>query len=327
MARPILPLFFAVLTAAAAFAQAKRTPPLALATLEKADSICMYGFIDTTGKWAIQPLYTYYPSREITYGFNNGLAVVKNDKYWQIIDSKGATVRPLTGFDFFSSPHDGRIMVNQYGFWDKRGFINDGLWGYVDLSGKVMIVPKYRAAADFSDSLGNVGITHYTVGDAYIDSRGFVHHKPKGVGGSYSDSIAIVQDIRTATTYYFTNRKGEVLDTVINMTIPDRFSEGSVPAKMGAKFGYIGKHGDTLIAPQYDEAAPFHEGLALVKQEGRYGFADTSGRLVIQPRFDQARSFSNGRAAVKMKGKWGFINREGELVIPCTFSYVEDFRK
>jgi hypothetical protein len=320
---PLLVLFVLFLSGL----DAQRVVPLALASLDRPDTIGYYGFIDSTGTWAIQPQFTYFPSKEITYGFNSGLAVVKNDKYWQIINTKGATIRPLTGYDFYSGIHDGRILVNQYGFWDKRGFINDGTWGYIDVKGKLMIVPKYRAAADFSDSVANVGISHYSIGDAYVDVMGFVHHKPKGVGGNYGDSMAIVQDPKNSGAYTFTNKKGEVLDTVTGMTIFDAFSEGSVPAKMGQKYGYINKKGDTLIAPQFDWCGPFHEGLAFMQVDKKFGFIDTSGKMVILPAYEAARSFSHGYAAVRMKGKWGFINREGKLVIPYTFTYVEDFKQ
>jgi hypothetical protein len=66
-----------------------------------------------------------------------------------------------------------------------------------------------------------------------------------------------------------------------------------------AKWGYIDRAGTVVVAPQFDEAAPFSDGLAPVKSHGRWGYIDKAGRFVLKPEFPIAGNFHEGLAPVK----------------------------
>lgn len=66
------------------------------------------GFIDTTGKTAIRPVYDYVES------FSEGLAAVQINKQFGFIDIKGNMVIPPRDFDDVNSFHEGMAVIEKY---------------------------------------------------------------------------------------------------------------------------------------------------------------------------------------------------------------------
>ncbi|MBZ5516641.1 MAG: WG repeat-containing protein [Acidobacteriia bacterium] len=167
-------------------------------------------------------------------------------------------------------------------------FERDGLWGYKDIQGKVMIKPQFEMAEEFSAE----GVAPVVDGNgwAYINASGKVVIRPFVVDNG-----------------------------------PDYFTEGLARFTREGKFGFFNKWGRVVIAPKFDFAAPFAEGLAafcqgcreepsgehrLVKG-GKWGFINRRGEIVIPAKFDEVEIFRDGRAHVKAEGKWQYIDKGG----------------
>jgi len=185
----------------------------------------------------------------------------------------------------------------------------DGKWGYSDRSGRMVIEPQFEMAFPFVNGMAEV----FRKGHnelLYIDREG------KAIAARNFSS--------------------------------NRFSEGTIPIKVGEKYGYADEKGETIIFPRFDGAGDFSEGLAPVQIEGEWGYIDHSGKVIIAPRFDSASSFSEGLAIVgfeKRKAlqgngqeretltfserlsnvKYGFINKAGQIVIEPQFDSADDF--
>lgn len=102
-----------------------------------------------------------------------------------------------------------------------------------------------------------------------------------------------------------------------------RFSEGFAPVKQNGKWTYINTNGAPIVEPKYDNAWEFTEGLAQVQLNGKWGFIDKSGKEVIPCKYDEVQEFSEGLAAVRLNGKWGFIDKAGNEVIPCKYEEIK----
>ncbi len=270
----------------------------------------LMGYIDATGKVAINPTYVY------TGKFYGGFAAVSKDgEDWFYINELGEKVFNKTfksASDFsenravvFSS--DGKMQVmdnkgnmvsnianaNAYKYSDgmlKVKFENN-LYGFIDLNGNIAIGPVYKHAQDFSEGLAAVEIDDKV---SYIDKKGNIVLK---TGFDY--------DILNENNY-FSNGLACLSD-----------SDG--------KYGFINKQGDVAIPFNFIYASPFAEGYAgILGSNDKWGFIDTTGNIVMEPKYDGVGGFSEGVAAVYLESgvdyKIGFINKKGELIIDCEYS-------
>ena len=160
----------------------------------------------------------------------------------------------------------------------------DGLYGFIDATGRVVIKPQYSDVRDFTEGVAPVQVSRRC---GYIDHTGtFAIAATFVQGGRFKGGLAAVMD-------------------------------------QDGDWGYIDKTGRYVIKPQFTEAHDFSERLAAVEKGGRWGFIDTTGRFVISPRFTDADNFGEGMApAVKgdlETGLWGYVDRTGSWVIEPSY--------
>ncbi|RPI18453.1 MAG: hypothetical protein EHM58_05200 [Ignavibacteriae bacterium] len=223
------------------------------------------GFIDTSGKLIIDTLY-YEVSR---FKFGLALAVDNKDgnqnEFYNYIDKNGNIITKKRyyydiHFYFLGHPYtnffnEGIAKVNYYGFV-----------GYIDTSGKEIIIPQYGYKSDiFSEGLAKV---------------------------EYNDKIGFIDKTGTMV---ITPQFGK--DT-------RNFSEGLAAVEIDGKLGYIDKTGKLVIEAKWKRCDDFHCGLAKVfistgKYTGDYGFINKNGEVVYEPEFSYSSEFSEGFAFIK----------------------------
>lgn len=146
----------------------------------------------------------------------------------QLINAKGAIVGKT--FDEIGDVSEGLVPV-----------CLNGLAGFADLNGQIVIAPAYRAAGAFSEGLAPV-----VVAGAEGDNVGFIDHSGK---------LVIPAKFPIEEGYY-----------VILPKQLYRFSEGLAVVPRDGLFGYIDKTGAWKIPPAFVSARPFHEGFAAVQR-------------------------------------------------------------
>lgn len=161
-------------------------------------------------------------------------------------------------------------------FSEGRGKITvNGMVGFIDSKGKVVVKPKLRDAGSFSEGLAPFESTKG--GWGFIDKNGNVVIKPQFEWAfSFKEGLALVQ------------------------------SKGL--------WGFVDKNGDFVIAPRYESASGFNEGTAIVgskpKPDGKWVwyFIGRDGRKKFGRDFDGiSRNFDKGIAivsrSVRVEGK------------------------
>lgn len=196
-------------------------------------------------------------------------------------------------------------------------------WGYVDLAGRFVVVPRFQSAAEFNDGVARVvvwdtarcGNRSYTNEDAPV----FVLDG-SGVGCEY-----------TNRRFGFINRAGEFLVAPQYLDAGD-FSEGLANIRIddsgGPRWGFIDRTGKAVIAPRFTAVLPFSEGLAAVRvgMADRWGFIDRAGDFAIPAKFPGVAGFSEGLAVASNEGGLqGFIGKRGEFVIAPKFMVAMSF--
>lgn len=158
-------------------------------------------------------------------------------------------------------------------FWIRE----DGKYGYIDKTGKVVIAPQYENTMGFSEGLAAT---------------------------------------RKDGKYGFIDTKGEwVIKPQFDFTY--KFSDGLAMVRVGKQYAWIDKTGKIVIQPRdYDEVAlGFSEGRLAVKKDGKWGYIDKTGRTVAEAKFKKASSFNGGVAQVETEdGMHHWINAEGKII-------------
>lgn len=219
-----------------------------------------YGFIDTTGKIAIEPDF------EAVGPFSEGLAKVKVNGKWGFINKTGKLVIPAKYLkvDDFS---EGLALVNQ--FVDRSDFI--------DPTGAVAFTHTFSSVGKFRQGLARIKEN---------DRYGFIDKKGKIVVpcdfsrvGHFFEGFAFVR--LKSGLYGFIDLQGK-------MAIPATFREagnfsgGLAPVATEKGCGFVNQSGKLVIPDVYDYAETFSNGLARVQTRPNWGFAfiGSDGRVV-----------------------------------------------
>ena len=169
-------------------------------------------------------------------------------------------------------------------------------WGYIDVSGRMVIEPMFDKAQNFSDGMSRIMAPDGRYG--FIDESGRQIIPPcLEEAGSFSDGLA------TAT--------------------------------IDGQNCYIDKSGRVVLYSQHEVNGPFYDGLAMVRSASdknrMCAFIDKTGAYVIKPVEGNLRfawRFTEGLAwfEIPRTNKWGYINRSGGVAIDAKFDdYAGEF--
>lgn len=165
-------------------------------------------------------------------------------------------------------------------------FEENGLWGYKDEDGKIVVEAKYVDAFEFSDGLGRV-------------------RKEKGFNGKYGFIDKNGNEVipcQYQGAYDF-------IDGVTVVSLATRSDEDNDI--------YIDKSGDRLFDKQFKGSHLFHDGYAAVIKTERdigvkeeWSYINKKGEFATKMTFDEAGDFENGYAYVVKDGVEGRIDTE-----------------
>jgi len=228
-----------------------------------------WGYLNLDGKLVIQAKY------DKALEFNGGFGVAKSGNSFFIIDKNGKETKvEIAGLEDVRSFSEGLAPYR-----------TNGIWGFIDTSGKVAIEAAYT------------GIGYMINGLAWAKNEA-------GLVG-------------------FINSKGE-MKIEANYQAAKDFSDGVARVKMDT-WSFIDANGTKINPPIADTYGKFSDGLAYAKTGGKVGFINKKGEWVIKPIYDKVRDFNNGYAAVLVGDKWGFVEKTGKFTIEPTFEAVKDF--
>ncbi|NQX49531.1 WG repeat-containing protein [Paenibacillus tritici] len=228
--------------------------------------VTRYGYIDSQGKVAIQPVYTR------AFNFSEGLASVNMGKASGYINKKGELVIPYRYSSTSDFSESMAAVMLAFG----------GKYGYIDTTGKLRVPPRYDYATPFSDGAAVVSENGKY---GYIDKNGKYLIKPQfSMAQPFSEGLAFVE--RNGATFYI-NKKG--VKVIQGFTAGGLFKGGLAPASPGQRYGYINTSGRFVIKPQLYWADAFNGELAVISllvpnsREEIRGYMNRSGTIVWPP--------------------------------------------
>jgi hypothetical protein len=265
-----------------------------------------WGLIDKKGNFLIKP--EYYTQ----YPFSSGLGLVTIGGKFRYIDKTGKIII-AQNFEQANSFSEGLAAVSI-----------DGKYGYINPQGKFVISPQFDAANYFSEGLASVRIADKW---GFIDQSGKLIIQPQFKWVEpFSDKAAFVSD--GISKFGFVDQTGSFteVEELQSVDVNSSFHEGLARFQLVAGDGFIDKTGK-LVLPLTYRASNFYEGLAAVYSNNKSGFIDRTGKVVIPLIFDGASIFSEGLASIKLDNKFGYINKSGNIVISPHFSQAGEFKE
>lgn len=215
------------------------------------------GFIDKTGKIVI-------PAQFAEVGpFVGGLARAVLDGYCHRVMPDGVWEgTPTTGYPSScgGAPEDATTICAV---------------GFINMSGKFVIEPRFESARDFRENLAAVRSGGKW---GFVDTIG---------------NIAIPPQFEEAQS----------------------FQEGLAGVKIGDKWGFVDRMGRMVIRPQFENVIAFSDSFAVVYTGGAPSYIDRQGRTKIGKHFKEVTPFVHGLAAVSLDDRHiAYINKSGKTV-------------
>ncbi len=291
-----------------------------------------FGYIDTTGKAVIPPLYRQGGK------FSEGLAPVQDGRFWGYLDKTGAVViqpQYIEAGEF--SEGLAAVQPARSGIGDK--------YGAIDAKGALVIKPDYEMMQPCSD-----GLVAVSVGGkwGFIDKAGSSVINPQ-----FDDAGNFVKGLAPACSggkWGFINKSGQwVVEAkydgakdfreglaavgIKNRTVVKDPKTGRiVQITVKIIWGYIDAAGKEVIARQFPGlAGQFSEGLALAWKDDQFGYIDKTGKMVVFLPYDRKEwptdpgDFHNGLVRMEIGWKYGYIDAAGKMVIPQQFRMAYPF--
>ncbi|MCE5198650.1 MAG: WG repeat-containing protein [Armatimonadota bacterium] len=260
------------------------------------------------------------------------LPVVRDGK-WGYIDRTGKIV---VDFQYYKATGFSEGLAGvAVGKWRREK------WGFIDTTGKVVIEPQFSSADAFSEGLAPVEIGKKV---GYIDKTGKIAIKPQFIHAyHFKNGLAVVElEVNGKSQVVIINRQGNHIyeagiepyetlnDGLVAIILTRNSSDELMAIRVGNKYGFIDKHGKTVIPPRFDNVESFQEGVAAVAVNGKWGLINRVGKFVVKPVYHDLDYLSEGMASVTKGEEWGFrralVDKTGKLITSPKFSNIWRFQ-
>lgn len=199
-------------------------------------------------------------------------------------------------------------------------FKYNGLIGFIDRNGQVLIKPVYTEILTFNGGLAAVKNTSNLWGFVNTEGKEVIRPQYKEIFGFSKGLAGAMKDGK----WGFINTKGTTVVPFSYDIITD-FNDNLAGVRRGGKWGFVNTKGTEAIACQYDNAWSFRDGLAGVEKGGKWGFINKSGVAVIPVKYNQVNNFAEGLACVEFNGKFGYIDKAGNEIVDFIYDAAKPF--
>ena len=264
-----------------------------------------YGFRHEDGTVIAPNIYLYVG--QFTGGYCK--VYLEEQHHTGLIDSTGREVVPCI-YDNVDYPCGGRVMVYK-----------DGLFGYCDLEGNLVIPTVYLQAGPFSEGCAQVlvAIDSFFSACTFIDTLGRQFFPPK-----YQNVYPFTCGYSMVLLYdrwgLIDHAGREVIHPIFEK-MTTLFGDTLFFAGDSAGMALYNASLRPITPAVYTWTGGIHDRRISVCRNGKYGFLDSHGREVVPCVYDEISFFSSGRAMVRVGDRCGIIDTNGVLVLPIEYSY------
>lgn len=236
-------------------------------------------------------------------------------------------------------------------------------WGYINSSGKEIIIPKFDKAEDFSENGYAVVWLKNKAGIIDYNGRMILEPKYDDINIYHNDGFAQI---------ILNEKKGVIELESGNVVIPaiykdmyhywekENLNKGGLAVKLNGKWGIIDKANKTIIHFQYDSIVNLEKEVIPFLKDGNWGYLSPNGLEVIRPIYKEANEFKNRKAIVVTKNdtydlvdkekqfgldytyimqrdngylirgrnyKWGLLDKDANEIVAPNYDYIYEFKE
>jgi len=203
---------------------------------------------------------------------SDSVFLFKNEKGWGLVDISGHIL-------FKNDIRFEQIIGYNEGF---IGVKIDGLYGFIDLNGKLRIANRYEGINLFNDGLANIKI---------LGKWGCVNKIEDIVVQPYYDQI-------------------------------DAFENGLAIARKNNRFGILDGNGKHIIEFEYDSIYRIQNGNFICVLNQKFGLINNMGEIMFYPKYDSILDLNNGFVIAERKNKFGVFSSSGVFIIPVLYEKI-----
>jgi hypothetical protein len=247
-----------------------------------------------------------YISENYLWPFKWGFIEEDFEQYYGLLDRRFRNILPVENSFVAPIVKDSVFLFNNEQGWgmvdlsgkilfknDKRfeqiigyhesfvGVKIDGLYGFIDLNGKLRIANRYEGISLFNEGLANIKI---------LGKWGCVNKVEDIVVQPYFDEIRPFENGMAIASKI--NRYGILNDigrNVIEFEYDSiyRIKNGNFICVLNKKYGLINNHGEIIFYPKYDSILDLNNGYVIAERRNKYGVFSSSGVFIIPVKYDQ----------------------------------------
>jgi hypothetical protein len=261
-----------------------------------------WGYLDTTGQMAIDPIFDH--ARE----FSEGLAAVNFNGKWGYINSKGEWIIPAS----FRAAYSFKNGIARIQTLHKK-------YGFIKKTGDFILAPIYDEIYDFHSARAR--LINGPV-QQYINSKGDTINRigfPQA--SDFKNGWARVKEV----FYGF-------IDTTGKKIIETKYERIYYPSgdmirfKLNGKYGFLNKNGRQLIPPEYDFATDFQKDVAMARQnDASFLLNKQGGKIPIQHKKAISSAGEDLWKVKDINGLWCLLNSKAELLGLCNYTVINNF--
>ena len=187
----------------------------------------------------------------------------------------------------------------------------NGLYGFMDTAGKIVIPPRFPAAGIFAEGLAPARLEGLY---GYIDTTGVWEIEPR---------FDFAESFRNGLAHVFVDGKPFVIDRRGTVLFDHNFVEigkfvnsYAVVSTSGGRQGIVDRNGLLAVDTIHASVSLAHEGVAVIENDTGTGVIDMQGKMIAPfGTFTRISPFSNGYAHVRDNRRFaGLINTEGKMI-------------
>ncbi|PCI95052.1 MAG: hypothetical protein COB15_12625 [Flavobacteriales bacterium] len=238
-----------------------------------------WGFLNKEGKLVVPAIYKYITD------FNSGYAAVRKKEGFFIIDKNGVEQKVINN-------HKKKVSYIKKFSEGLAPIERNGLWGFVNGEGNIVIEPIYLAVGYFK---GGVAWARMEKGGkvGFLKKDGSWKVEPILNAAKDFDLVSGLAKIHDGKGWCYLNIDGKV-KRFENSRDNKRFSDGMCPetATMGnAKSGYLDSDGNWATKREFGIATHFNNGYAAVRKNNKWGVIDKKGNWILEPKYSYIKGF------------------------------------